>query len=63
MGKAVPRIIKSRASILIDLYKDKFTTDFEKNKEFIKGLNLPLSKSTINRIIGYITRCTKKAAS
>ncbi|MCX8158317.1 MAG: 30S ribosomal protein S17e [Candidatus Diapherotrites archaeon] len=63
MGKAVPKIIKTRALQLIELYKDKFTTDFYKNKEFVKSLELPLSKTTVNKIVGYITRVMKKASS
>jgi small subunit ribosomal protein S17e len=63
LGKAVPKTIKHRVSELIELYPGKFTTDFEKNKEFVKALELPLAKSTINKIIGYITKSVKKEAA
>lgn len=63
MGKAVPKNIKSRAGQLLEVYPDKFTGDFSKNNEFVKTLKLPLSKSTINRIVGYIGRSVKKSAA
>ena len=63
MGKAVPRIIKFRANQLIGLFENDFTPEFDKNKEFVKTLELPLAKSTINKITGQITKIKKKEAN
>ena len=63
MGKAVPKIIKSRASQLIELYPDTFSKDYGKNKEFVSALDLPLAKSSINKITGCITRTINKEAN
>ncbi len=56
MGKAVPRIIKQRSNELLRLYPESFSKDFEKNKEFLKSLKLPFSKTEINLMSGYISR-------
>ncbi len=56
MGKAVPKIIKHRAKILMEKFPDKFSDDFEKNKQFLKSLNLPFSKLEINLMAGFIAR-------
>ncbi len=59
MGKVRPRYIKSSARRLIALYPDRFTTDFEHNKQVLKELLPELTKRTRNRIAGYITRLMK----
>ncbi len=59
MGKAVSNNIKAKAKIIMNEFKEKLGTDFEKNKLFLKGMNLPLSKLTINLMAGYITRTIK----
>ncbi len=56
MGKAVPKSIKSRAEYLLENFKEKFSTDFEKNKTVINGIDLPLSKVDRNIMAGYISR-------
>ncbi|MCD6478668.1 MAG: 30S ribosomal protein S17e [Candidatus Diapherotrites archaeon] len=56
MGKAVPKIIKHRAKELLATYPDKFCKDFEKNKQFIRSLELPFTKLEINLMAGYISR-------
>lgn len=60
MGKAMSNSIKSKAKIVMSEFKEKLDVDFEKNKNFLKGMNLPLSKLTINLMAGYITRTIKK---
>lgn len=55
MGKAVPKNVKSRANILLKERKSLFSSNFEKNKSAVKGLNLPLSKTIRNLIAGFIT--------
>jgi ribosomal protein S17E len=41
-------------------FSDKVGTEFEINKNFLKGMKLPLSKLTINLMAGYMTRNLKK---
>jgi len=52
--------IKAKAKIIITEFKDKLSIEFKKNKDFLKSMNLPLSKLTINLMAGYITRNFKK---
>lgn len=52
--------IKAKAKIIISEFKEDLCVDFRKNKEFLKKMNLPLSKLTINLMAGYITRTLKK---
>jgi len=60
MGKAVPKGIKSRAEFLIKKFPNKFSKDFEKNKQILNKLDLPLSKVTRNLMAGFITRKFEK---
>ena len=52
--------IKAKAKIVMNEFREHLSVDFEKNKNFIKRINLPLSKKTINLMCGYITRTIKK---
>ena len=63
MGKAVPRGLKSRANKIMSVYKDSLSTDFEKNKAFVKSMDLPFTVSVRNLIAGYITKKMKQEAS
>lgn len=60
MGKAVPKGIKSKANLLVSKFADRFSPDFDKNKEFIKTLELPFSKKERNLMAGFITRKMKQ---
>lgn len=60
MGKSISNKIKSKAKIIYNEFKEDFGTDYKANKEFIKTMNLPLSKLTINLMSAYITRNVKK---
>jgi len=62
MGKAVSNNIKAKARIIMAEFKGKLGTDFRKNKDFLKKMELPLSKLTVNLMAGYITRVLKKEA-
>ncbi|RLF20633.1 MAG: 30S ribosomal protein S17e [Thermoprotei archaeon] len=59
MGKVRPRIVKRLARELLELYGDKFTTDFETNKKLVKELTNITSKRLRNRVAGYITHLMK----
>lgn len=52
--------IKAKAKIIMEEFKEDLSTDFRKNKNFLKEMELPLSKLTINLMSGYITRTIKK---
>jgi Ribosomal protein S17E len=45
---------------LINKYHDKFTYDFQANKEFIDQVTESESKYGRNKITGYVTRIIKK---
>ncbi|NCP72511.1 hypothetical protein GW835_03935 [archaeon] len=61
MGKAVSNSIKAKAKIIMTEFSDKVGIEFETNKNFLKGMKLPLSKLTINLMAGYMTRTLRKA--
>ncbi|MCL4344367.1 MAG: 30S ribosomal protein S17e [Nitrososphaerota archaeon] len=45
---------------LIGMYHDKFTVDFQANKEFIEQVTESESKYVRNKIAGYVTRVIRK---
>ena len=47
---------------LLSVYGDRFTTDFEKNKNLAEELMEFPSKKIRNIIVGYVTRLKKKEA-
>ena len=59
MGKARLKSIRKKARILLENYPDGFTTDFEKNKEFLNKLELPLTKQPRNMIAAEIVNILK----
>ena len=59
MGKVRPKLIKNIARELLELYPDKFTTDFEVNKKLVQMLTDIKSKKLRNRVAGYITHLVK----
>ena len=59
LGKVRPTYIKRAARKLLELYRDKFTTDFEHNKRMVEELTNIRSKTLRNRVAGYITRLIK----
>lgn len=48
--------VKKMASELLERYPDKFTSDFNENKETIKNFAIVRSKELRNKIAGYITK-------
>ncbi|AWR99447.1 30S ribosomal protein S17e [Metallosphaera hakonensis] len=61
MGNIYTRDIKRIGQEILELYKDKVTTDYEKNKELVRQVVEVYSKKVRNRIAGYITRKAKQA--
>ncbi len=60
MGKQRTRIVKRKAEKVFEKRKDGFTEDFKKNKEVLKGMDLPLSKVDRNIMAGYLTSLVAK---
>ncbi len=54
--------IRRISQTLLQRYPDRFTTDFEKNKEVLSELTIISSKTLRNHIAGYITKTLKAAA-
>ncbi len=48
--------VKKMANELLERYPDKFTSDFNENKETIKNFAIVRSKELRNKIAGYITK-------
>ena len=60
MGRIKITAIKNLADELIGQFGDKFSTDFEKNKETVNEVKEVKSKKTRNILAGYITRQMQK---
>ena len=48
--------VKKMANELLERYPDKFTSDFNENKETVKNFAIVRSKELRNKIAGYITK-------
>ena len=59
MGRIKTQLVKSTTNEVLKRHREKFTTDFGKNKEILQGVaDLP-SKKIRNIMAGYITRLMK----
>ncbi|MEM2909529.1 MAG: 30S ribosomal protein S17e [Halobacteria archaeon] len=63
MGKVRTRKVKRLAKEVLELYRERVSEDFEKNKQlvwevFVSGI----SKKLANRVAGYLTTLTKLQA-
>jgi small subunit ribosomal protein S17e len=56
LGKVRTEQVKRIARELLDRYPDKFSTDFEKNKQFVEALTNISSTKLRNRVAGYTAR-------
>ncbi len=57
MGKQSTRVLKRKAQQLLELLPDKFTDDFEHNKQVLKELHIfDYSKTDRNIVAGMIAR-------
>ncbi|MCD6523014.1 MAG: 30S ribosomal protein S17e [Candidatus Diapherotrites archaeon] len=57
MGKQMSKVLKAKAIKLFSMFPDKFTTDFEKNKQILDEYKIfSYSKVDRNIVAGYITR-------
>ncbi|MFX0199666.1 MAG: 30S ribosomal protein S17e [Candidatus Hodarchaeota archaeon] len=62
MGKVRPTSIKRASLELVELYADRFSTDFDENKKVIDELTEIGSKRIRNRTAGYVTRLMRRQA-
>jgi small subunit ribosomal protein S17e len=60
MGRIRGSSIKKLAMKLLKVYPDRFSTDFEQNKQVLKELGIIDSKRIRNRVAGYIVRLKKR---
>ena len=56
LGNVRPEQVKRIARELVQLYADKFTTNFADNKKAIQSLTNISSTKLRNRVAGYVTR-------
>jgi small subunit ribosomal protein S17e len=56
LGKVRPEHVKKTARELIELYPDRFGSDFQTNKQILDTVAEVSSSKLRNRIAGYITR-------
>ena len=61
MGKAMLKPLKTKSEIMMETLGDKITTNFDSNKNILKQFDLPLTKSNINKMSGYMVRAKNKA--
>jgi small subunit ribosomal protein S17e len=59
LGSVRPRYIKNAARMLLQLYPDTFTEDFESNKRLVEQLTDVKTKKVRNRIAGYLVTLIK----
>ncbi len=61
MGRIKTSYVKNISREVFEKHKDKFTTDFSKNKQFLKE-NFELSSQKLTNVIsGYITKLKKQS--
>ncbi|MEM4755926.1 MAG: 30S ribosomal protein S17e [Candidatus Woesearchaeota archaeon] len=60
MGRIKTQLIKRTTLELVKAHRDRFTTDFEKNKLIVAAHLQTSSKKIRNVIAGYVTRIMKK---
>ncbi len=60
MGRVKGNMIKKLGMKLLKANPDKFTTDFDTNKNIIKQLGIIDSKKIRNKVAGYIVRLKKR---
>jgi len=60
LGQIKTMYVKNLAKKLLENFPDKFTKDFEKNKEWIDKLVQLESKTIRNKVAGYLTHLVEK---
>lgn len=62
MGRIKTRFVKHVGQDLFEKYADRFTIDFQKNKEVLKTMATFESRRMQNVVAGYITSLKKQEA-
>ena len=62
MGNIRTSFVKRTAKELIEIYEDKFSTDFDENKKLVEEYSTVSTKHLRNKIAGYITRLIRQEA-
>ncbi|MCS7136090.1 MAG: 30S ribosomal protein S17e [Nitrososphaerota archaeon] len=63
MGKVRTRKVKRLAKEILELYRDRISMDFERNKQLVREVFISgVSKKLANRIAGYLTSLVKLQA-
>jgi small subunit ribosomal protein S17e len=60
MGRIRQKYIKRSARLLLEKYPDKFTGDYEQNRNALDGVATIGSKPLKNKIAGYIATLVKQ---
>jgi small subunit ribosomal protein S17e len=60
LGQIKNKVIKNLAKTLIEKYPDRFSTDFENNKEETDKIILLKSKKIRNKVAGYLVHEIRK---
>ena len=60
MGRIKTKLIKALTNTVYNKYKERFTTDFDKNKLVLNDVQDDASKKLRNTIAGYATRMKKR---
>jgi len=59
LGKVRTELVKRISGELVEKYPRSFNEEFEQNKQFLRQIELDVSKKLRNRIAGYITGSMK----
>jgi len=60
MGRIKTKLVKGIANRLVKLHSQEFTSDFDKNKEFVSRYTTVQSAKMRNVIAGYTARLVKQ---
>lgn len=60
MGRIRTKEVKRLAKQLVEKYGDRFSKDFETNKQVLNELGIFSSKKMRNKVAGYIVRLMKQ---
>jgi len=60
LGRVKTSVIKNIAEKVFEEHKDKFTEDFNKNKEIVDQILWMQSKRLRNVLVGYVTSLKKR---
>ena len=63
MGRIRTKMIKKLSKKLVEQYPEKFSPDFEKNKQALNEMQLFSDKPVRNKIAGYIVNVVEKTKS